>query len=179
MTSLRVVTLCVLCAILSSVTTTWAVVTYVYVGDRAIVGRDVDLGVGAQLQVNGRESGISQYSSSTDPHAESYLMHVFQFPGSGNVYKASSISTTVANTDVNFGNFLLRFNAAYLFQGQQYDDVFMIGCGNSGVSFFSPTPFGDGCPGYRVLSVNGQVVINGVNVLQELASLRALMESRR
>lgn len=67
----------------------------------------------------------------------------------GAIWKQGTLSTMWGATNVG----VIRLNAAYFVNGVEYNDVFLRGYGNQGVSFWGPnntTP-----PGYRVLQIYG------------------------
>jgi hypothetical protein len=136
-----------------------------HLGYRVHVGLDAPAHTAAQIQATGEEGGIALVTHESQNHAENYLVG-FQplYPGSP-MYKNFSISTLVRNPDPITGHYVTRFNTAYLSNGRQRDDIWMLNCGGNGILLHPASPWGTECLGPNTTAVNGELHIRGALIL--------------
>lgn len=128
---------------------------------------------GAQLEVSGVDGGVTITATGQPFQSEAFLMHR-QRGVDQNFRKSFSLSTNMANADLQNGNFITRYNTTYTVDGVQQDDLAIQQCGGHGVVFFAPYALdAHYCPGVHVMRVMGTLDVNGVNVQDEMAAQKA------
>jgi hypothetical protein len=142
--------------------------TEFHVGERAADEPDS----GAQLEVSGVDGGVTITATGQPYQSESFIM--YRNRGFDGLFrKSASLSVNMGGNVPGKEFYISRWNVTYTEDGWQHDDLAIQVCGGKGVVLFAHYTDPSFCPGRNVFRVNGTLDVNGINVQDELAALKA------